>query len=200
MDDRLVAWARQVKARRKGTDAGRRSPPLWLFTDDRRLPDPCAAVAALPRGLAGVVFRHDGAPGRAVLALRVARLCRERRLVLAVAGDWRLAARCHAGLHLRAGHAPVAPRWMRHLTASAHGRADVVRGRRADTALGFISPVFVTASHPVARGLGPARWARLARLAGGRAAALGGLDGATVRRLPGCAGAGAISALAPKSV
>ena len=199
MDLRLVAWGRQVKARQvKAGLAGRRSPPLWLFTDQRRLADPCAAVAALPRGLGGVVFRHDGAPGRAGLALQVARLCRERRLRLAVSGDWRLAARCHAGLHLRGGRAPLAPRWLPRLTASAHGAADIRRGRLAGAALVFVSPVFPTSSHPAVGGLGPARWMRLAGMAPGRAAALGGIDGASIRRLARRAAAvGAISALMP---
>ena len=190
-----MAWARQVKAR--GVKAGGRSPPLWLFTDQARLPGPRAAVAALPRGLAGVVFRHDGALGRATMARHLARLCRDRRLVLAIAGDWRLAARCHAGLHLRGGRAPLAPRWLPRLTASAHGATDVARARRAGAALVFVSPVFPTPSHPAAAGLGPLRWASLARMLPDQAAALGGIDGGSVRLLPNCAAAGAISALGP---
>jgi len=191
MDVRLVSWAREVKARAAGP------PPLWLFTDQRRHPDLCAVVAALPRGLAGVVFRHDGAPGRRELALRVARICRERRLALVVAGDWRLAARCHAGLHLRAGRAPLAPRGLARVSASAHGAAEIVRARAAGVAVIFVSPVFATASHPGARGLGATRWALLARLAPKRVAALGGIDGDSVRRLArGGIAVGAVTALA----
>ncbi len=200
MDVRLVAWGRQVKARQAKLPGaklpGRKPPPLWLFTDHRRLVDPRAAVAALPRGLAGVVFRHDGTPGRVELALQVARICRERRLDLAVSGDWRLAARCRAGLHLRGGRVPTAPRWLPRLTASAHTAADIRRGRLAGAAAVFVSPAFATPSHPAAAGLGPLRWARLARMAPGRAAALGGVDGRSVKRLAqdGVA-VGAVSAL-----
>src|SRR5580692_5856621 len=101
MDDRLIAWARAVKSR----GGASRGPVLWLFTDERRLPDPLAAVARLPAG-AGVVFRHDADPRRAELGRALAKLCRRRRLVLAVAGDWRLAVALRAGLHLRGGRRP----------------------------------------------------------------------------------------------
>ncbi len=157
---------------------------LWLFTDTARLADPLAAIGRLPAGLCGVVLRDDGRPDRARLGRRIAHVCRQRRLALAVAGDWRLAAALRAGLHLRGGARPAtAPRFLRALTASAHGRAEVCRARRAGAGLIFASPVFATASHPLATGLGPLRWARMTRGTGG-AAALGGIDGATIRRLP----------------
>ena len=89
MDVRLMAWA-QAAAARPG--AFPRLPKLWLFTDARRLPDPRHAAARLPRGLAGVVLRHDGEPGREALGRDLARICRVRRLALVVAGDVRLAA------------------------------------------------------------------------------------------------------------
>ncbi len=168
---------------------------LWLFTDARRLADPLPAAARLPRRLAGVVLRHDGAPGRAALGRDLAALCRERGLALSVAGDWRLAAALGAGLHLRGGRRPAgAPRNLRALTSSAHGVAELRRGRRQG-ALAFLSPAFASASHPGAAGLGPCRWGLAARRGGGGAAALGGIDARSVRRLPCCAGAGAIGAL-----
>ena len=175
-------------------------PVLWLFTDARRLPDPRAAVARLPAGLCGVVFRHDGDSRRAELGQALAKLCRRRRLPLVVAGDWRLAAALRAGLHLRGGRrASHAPRWCRAVTSSAHGLPELRRARRAGALVAFLSPAFATASHPDAPPLGPARWGRMARGARGIAvAALGGVDGSTIRRLPPrlCAGAGAIGALA----
>lgn len=171
-------------------------PVLWLFTDAARLPDVRGAVARLPRRLAGVVLRDDALAGRRQLARDLARLCRARGLMLAVAGDWRLAASVGAGLHLRAGRRPAgAPHWLTALTSSAHGVADLVRARRAGVPAVFLSPVFGTASHPGAPALGPTRWARGARHVGG-AMALGGIDGRSVRRLPRwCGGAGAIGAL-----
>ena len=171
---------------------------LWLFTDAARLPDPLPAIARLPRGLCGVVFRHDGAPARLALGLAIARLCRERRLWLVVAGDARLAARLHAGWHMRGGRMLAPRRHPDRATASAHNAADLRRARRAGAALAFLSPVFATASHSGAAGLGVARWAALAQRGGLAVAALGGIDGRSARRLPRrvCAGVGAIGALA----
>ena len=161
---------------------------LWLFTDPVRLPDPRAAVAALPRGLCGVVFRHDDP----ALAQDLARICRARRNALVIAGNWRLAATFKAGEHLRRGHGPARARLV---TSSAHTAMEVRRARRAGAALIFLSPVFATASHPTAKGLGVVRWAALAR--GGNVAALGGIDGRSIQRLPRvCAAIGAIGALA----
>ncbi len=170
-----------------------RRPTLWLFTDAARVPDPLPAIAALPPGLCGVVFRHDGVEGRAVLARAVAACCRQRRVALSVAGDWRLAALLGAGVHRRAGCAE--PPRGRFRTASAHSRAELLQARRAG-ALVFLSPVFPTASHPGASTLGPVRWAALAGQPGA-ALALGGIDASSARRLPRCriAGAGAITAL-----
>ncbi len=171
---------------------------LWLFTDARRLPDPLPAIAALPRGLCGVVFRHDGWAGRAALARQVADLCRARGLALTVAGDQRLAHALGAGVHLRRGERP--PKGLKRggwVTASAHSASEV-RAARAHTALVFLSPVWPTPSHPAAAGLGVLRWSRLAVRAGG-ALALGGVSGRTVGRLPRAlaSGIGAIAAVVP---
>ena len=192
MDSRLLAWA-YARHRRSPL------PLLWLFTDARRLPDPRPAVSRLPRGMAGVVLRHDGEPGRAALGRDLARLCRARRLVLVVAGDTRLAAALHAGVHLRGGRWP-GPRRRRGtlVTSSAHGFADLRRARAAGAGLVFLSPVFPTLSHPEARVLGPVRWSHLALASPVPVAALGGVDGSNLRRLamPVCRGVGAIGALA----
>jgi thiamine-phosphate pyrophosphorylase len=193
MDSRLLAWAHA--SRRPGSDL----PRVWLFTDARRLPDPRPAVARLPRGLAGVVLRHDGEPGRAILGRDLARICRARRLALVVAGDTRLAASLGAGVHLRAGRWPGIPRRHRGLiTSSAHCLPDLRRARRAGAVLAFLSPVFPTLSHPDAPVLGPVRWTRLAGAATLRVAALGGVDGSSIRGLPRrvCQAVGAIGALA----
>ena len=194
MDVRLIAWARAASARRD-----RRLPTLWLFTDARRLPDPRPVAACLPRGLAGVVLRHDGEPGRLMLGRDLARICRARRLILVVAGDARLAAALGAGMHLRSGRWPGATRPGRGLvTSSAHGLTDLQRARRAGAALAFLSPAFATASHPDVMALGPVRWAHLAGSAGLPVAALGGITGTSIRRLPAriCRAVGAIGALA----
>jgi thiamine-phosphate pyrophosphorylase len=193
MDHRLVAWARAVKSRN-----GAAGPPsLWMFTDHHRLPDPLPAIARLPRGLAGVVFRPEGVADPRRMGRAVARLCRARRLVLVVAGNWRLAADLGAKMHLRGGRAVPGMRRRMALTSSAHGMAELVRARRAGVMLSFLSPVFATQSHPGAMGLGPTRWAAMARRSSGAVAALGGITGGSVRQMPRtrCKGVGAIGAL-----
>ena len=170
---------------------------LWLFTDAARLADPLAAIARLPLGICGVVFRQEDA----ALGRRVAALCRARRVALVVAGDARLAAALQAGVHLRRGRWPGVVRARRKRgdlrTASAHNGAELRRAARAGADLVFLSPAFATASHPGARSLGAARWARLAgTMAGPLVYALGGVEGGNVRRLGwGCAGAGAVGGL-----
>ena len=133
-------------------------------------------------------------------AARLARLCRQRRLVLVVAGDARLAANLGAGVHLRAGRWPGPIRIKRLVTSSAHDGQELRRARQAGADACFLSPVFPTASHPGAAALGVLRFAHLANRAaraGTVVLALGGIDGRSVRRLPrgACAGAGAIGAL-----
>jgi thiamine-phosphate pyrophosphorylase len=191
MDLRLLSWG-YARARRGGL------PVLWLFTDADRLPDPLPAAARLPKGIAGVVLRHDSDPGRVALGRALVRICRARRLALVVAGDARLAAALRAGIHLRGGRWPGPPRPPGIVTSSAHSLAELRRARRAGADLAFLSPAFPTASHAGAPGLGACRWSRLAAQAGLRVAALGGVDGRTVRRLPRrlCCGVGAIGALA----
>ena len=197
MDLKLLAWG----LRRNRLPL----PRLWLFTDDQRLRDPRASVAGLPRGQAGVVLRHDHDPERAALGRELARICRERRLVLVVAGDARLATALKAGVHLRGGYWPGSIRPRGVVTSSAHTVPDLKRAARAGAGLAFLSPAFATASHASAPGLGPLRWGAMVRLAmaghhgggGMRLAALGGVNGANIRRLPSrvCAAAGAIGAL-----
>jgi len=190
MDLSLVAWGRAVKARR----GARRLPTLWFFTDPVRTPDVLGAVRCLPRGLCGVVFRHDGAPERTGLLRELARICRERRLVLVAAGA-RPGLPAGVGRHLRRGRGRAG---VGLVTSSAHDRAELVRARRAGASLVFVSPAFPTASHPGASPLGAARWGLLTRRAGLPVAALGGVDGRNVRRLPRwTAAAGAIGALLP---
>lgn len=168
-------------------------PPLILVSDEVRLPDPLAAAALLPPG-SGVLLRHYGDPARAARAAALAGLCRRRRLVLLVAGDWRLAARLGAaGLHLPEGlarHGVLAPAlgWVRRrhalLTVAAHSPSALGRaaGLGADAAL--VSPVFPSRSHPGAPVVGPLRLGLWSRRAGLGMVALGGVSAASAKRLP----------------
>jgi thiamine-phosphate pyrophosphorylase len=81
-------------------------------------------------------------------------------------------------------------------TASAHGVAELRRAERAKAGCVFLSPVLPTRSHPGAPALGPVRWGLIARKSSIPVLALGGITGASVRRVPArwCAGVGVIGA------
>lgn len=197
MDLLLIRRARALASRRRRFS---HLPVLWLFSDWYVLPDPCPAVALLPRALSGVVFCHDRAPGRATLGRRLARLCRVRRIALVVAGDGRLAAALGAGVHLRRGRWPDSRRPQRGWrVASAHNRAELARAVRAGVDGVFLSPLFATKSHPEACPLGVLRWLLLARRTRLPVFAFGGVTGDLAASLPArnCAGFAAIRALAP---
>lgn len=195
MDARLVGWARAVKSRRRRVAGA--APPLWLFTDAARGGDVIAAVAGLPKGLCGVVFRHDGEVGRVALARAVWRICNMRRLTMVIAGEQ--VGFCGPGAHLRGGRmTPKRGARAGFRTASAHGVAGLIQAGRSDAGLVFLSPAFQTASHPGQGWLGAVRWAGLARRCAIPVAALGGIDGRSAMRLPRwAAAAGAIGALLP---
>lgn len=173
-------------------------PGLILLTDVRRLPDPLPALRRLPRGSA-VILRHYEWPyaRRLALARAMASLCQQRCLILLVAGDARLARAVGAdGVHLPQGLLPLAAglrRRFRLVTAAAHDAGAVARAARAGVDAVLVSPVFATASHPGAAGLGVVRFAALvcqAQSKGLRAYALGGMDTVMARRLKAIAMAG----------
>lgn len=202
---KLTALARQLNARhtRRRATPTRRLPPALLLTDGLRLPDPEPAAAALPRGSA-VVLRHDGHPERDRLALRLARLCRARGLLLLVANDGALARRVGAdGMHFSERLGPRAarwtglkPRWL--ITIAAHSRPALIAAARAGADAVLLAPVFATLSHPAGAPLGPVRFAALVRASPIPAYALGGVDARSVRRLKdsGAVGIAAIGGLA----
>ena len=195
-----AAWGRFA---RPGPDG---LPRLWLFSDPVRLPDPRAAMAALPRG-AGVVARGL-APG---LLGPVARIARQRGLRLVVAGDGRAALALGAGLHLpdRRDSVGVLPFLLARrgrggvlLTLACHGgQRGAARSRRLRPDGIFLSPLFPTASHPGAPALGPLLWVALARGLPAPCLALGGISPARLRAVPRRAsGVAAIGGLAPPPV
>ncbi|WP_327753274.1 thiamine phosphate synthase [Sphingobium sp. SJ10-10] len=154
-------------------------PTIWLMTDERVGEAALlAAVARLPMGEAGVIFRHYRTPKaeRRALFDRVARIARARRLVLMLGGAARQAQGWHAdGWHGRDGRG-----WGKALLHSmpAHGGREMLSARRAGADLVFLSPLFPTRSHPDARALGRMRFAALARLGNGPVIALGGVRAA----------------------
>ena len=169
----------------------RSGPPLpgaWLFSD-ARLGVPVERLAAfLPPG-SGIVLRHDGlSPGaRWRLARRLMRIARARRLVVLLAAPPALARRWGAdGVHLRqplARGAAQARRLGLRLSMPVHDGGEARRARSAGADIVFVSPLHATRSHPGAPGLGRKAWLRLARLAGARAVALGGMTPPRARAL-----------------
>ena len=162
---------------------GRGLPPLILMTDDARDVDWIEAVAALPRG-AAVIVRHRDPRAREMLARRLRGVTRAAGVTLVIADDEALAVRVRAdGLHIPQRHGVRAaaiksrhPHWL--VTASAHDTAAM----RVQADAVIVGPVFATASHPGAHGLGAARFASLAN--GARHVyALGGVDAVSVQRL-----------------
>lgn len=163
-------------------------PDAWLFSDERLAADMAELAAILPPG-SGIVVRHDGlAPGaRWRLFRRLARIARARKLRLLLAGTPALAKRWGAdGVHLRqplARRAAQAHRLGLIATLPVHDTREARAARRARADAAFVSPLHPTRSHPGAPALGRAAWLRLARLAGTKAVALGGMTPTRARAL-----------------
>jgi thiamine-phosphate pyrophosphorylase len=195
----LWRLARRLEARRLGRKP---FPPLLLFTDPARTPDPAAAAERLPRG-AGVVFRAFGAPDALATGQALARVCRRRGLVLMVGADPELARRLKAaGVHLPqrlAGRAGVirALRRRFRITAAAHDLSSALKARRAGAEALVISPVFPSRSPSARRALGPMALAGLVRRARVPTYALGGVNAPSARALglTGVFGLAAVDAL-----
>jgi thiamine-phosphate pyrophosphorylase len=182
-------------AERLAAAAGSPLPPLILFTDDERLPDPVAAAKALPRGSLVIVRARD-ARQRRDLALALREVARARGLLLSIAGDAALARSVGAdGVHLPQAQIGEAAR-LRHrflVTASAHSLAAFRRAGPVDAMI--LSAVFPTASHPGRVALGVCRANLMAQLAPLPVYALGGISAENARRLRGFCGIAAIGAL-----
>lgn len=172
------------------------------MTDNRRLPDPLAAVRMLPPGSAVIVREIE--PVRRRILLRLLRpTCRRRRLRLLVAADERLGREAD-GLHLPEAMArrgavrrPGLRRSGTLLTAAAHSARAIRRAAALGVDAVLLAPVFATDSHPGAASLGVLRFARLVRSSPVPVYALGGITAETARRLRGSGAAGfaAIGAL-----
>ncbi|MDZ4319872.1 MAG: thiamine phosphate synthase [Phenylobacterium sp.] len=198
-DLRRTAWS---LSRRAG--AQKPLPPLLLFTDPSRTPDPVAAARTLPAG-AAVVYRAFGAADR----LRVARALRQvtRRLGvgLLIGADPALARDCAAdGVHRPERRAHLAgrlrrahPDWL--ITAAAHSLPAARRGLAFGADAVVVSAVFPSRSPSAGPPLGPIRLAALVRAAGGPVFALGGINTKNARRLlaSGVVGLAAVEGLSP---
>ncbi|MFM8755379.1 MAG: thiamine phosphate synthase [Phenylobacterium sp.] len=162
---------------------GKSPPPLLVFTDPDRTPDPAALARRLPRGT-GLVYRSFGAPDAGRIAFELSAIARRRGLVLLIGADRGLAMRCKAqGLHLPERMAGQAPRLRRRgwiVTAAAHSAA---AARRPGIDAFVVSAVFPSASRSAGPALGVLRFAQLARRARAPVYALGGVSNVTAGRL-----------------
>ncbi|MFM8374937.1 MAG: thiamine phosphate synthase, partial [Phenylobacterium sp.] len=133
----------------------RAPPPLLVFTDPDRTPDPVALALSLPRGT-GLVYRAFGAPDRLEIARALAAIARRRGLVLFIGADVGLAVRIGAaGLHLPERLAGRAPRLRRQgwlITAAAHS---LRAARRPGVDAFILSAVFPSASPSAGAPIGP---------------------------------------------
>ena len=168
--------------------------PIALFlTDEVRVPDPIAAVDALPMGV-GVIVRDYGRADRAEVAAAIVEICRDSGRLVLIAGDAGLARALNAdGVHWPA--AMVASHAVRRhgfdvVTAAAHNRREVTAAVRARANAVLVSPVFPTASHPGHAALGVNAFARLALAAPVPVYAMGGVRVADGGRLAMAGAAG----------
>jgi len=190
-------------ARRLNPDSA--SVALIAMTDPERLPDPYAALAALPPGSALIWRAYDETPLYET-ARRLTVAARGKGCILIVAGSPRLAGRLGiVGIHLPERDIARRRNIAAHVlvTAACHSERAVIEAARAGADAVLISPVLPTESHPGGKVLGIARLARLAALAGALgmpAYALGGITDEThIRRLrgTGIAGVAGIGFLLP---
>jgi thiamine-phosphate pyrophosphorylase len=174
---------------------GKSLPVVWFVTDPQRTPDPVAIAQRLPRGT-GVVVRHFGLAGAEATARRLAEVAEARGLILLIGADAPMAARVGAaGVHLPERDAAMAaalkaahPDWI--VTAAAHSRTAVRSAFAAGAGAVLLSAIFSSASPSAGAPIGVRALGRIARRARGPVYALGGVNGATARRLIGTGVAG----------
>ena len=203
MTDQTLTKVAQRLNRRFRQERGGDLPPVLMLTDERRLPDPVAALGNLPRGSA-VILRHYSlpAPDRRALgeALRTETAARNMRLL--VAADATMARDLDAdGLHVPEGMIGRLHRWRQAgrfdlVTTAVHSLPAMQRAVRAGADALLLSPVFPTGSHPGASSLGPVRAALWLGRVTAPVYALGGVSDQTAQRLLpfGFAGLAAVGA------
>lgn len=166
-------------------------PSIWLMTDERIAPDALLrAVASLPRGKAGIIFRHYRTAPKARRALfdRLLAVARRRRLPIFLAGP---AGRAKAwGANGWHGPTRSSGGWPLLHSMAVHDARDLEAAERAGADLIFVSPLFPTRSHPDGRALGRVRFAALARGASIAVMALGGVRMEHGRQLRGLGASG----------
>ena len=155
-------------------------PRAWLMTDERMGERLWTAIDRLPVH-AGVVFRHYRTPAdiRATLAHRIAHICHERTLTLAIAADEEMARALGADLIHNPREIPADLPFSR----SVHSIAEAAAAKEDGASLVFVSPVFATRSHPGQKPLGCLLARQIAETAKVPAIALGGMNANEFQRL-----------------
>lgn len=190
---KLAAAARALNA------ASRARAPFHLafLTDRRRGPDPVLVARVLPAG-AAIILRDYDDPGRAATAPVLQEIAEARGLILMIGGDAELAREVGAdGVHLRADQLGAPPSCAGLiLSAACHSAAELERAGAIGADIALLSPVFPTASHRGAEGLGADEFRRLAAASPIPVLALGGVDERNAALLagPNVAGLAAIGA------
>jgi thiamine-phosphate pyrophosphorylase len=154
-------------------------PRIWLMTDERII-DLFGAIARLPRG-SGILFRHHSLDQTTRRALfdRVRMLARRCRHVIILADTPRIAKAWGAdGAHHRSALTSQGLR-----TVAVHNPAERMTATRTRADLMFVSPAFVTQSHPGKAALGPVRLGLLAGANRARVIALGGMNATRAKSL-----------------
>ena len=197
---------RRAPKRKPPLGSGRALPPLLFVTDPQRTLNPAAVAERLPQGC-GVIYRAFGAPDALDIARTLRRIADRRGLTLLVGADEALGTQAGAdGLHLPerlvAGAERVRarrPGWL--ITGAAHDARALNAAAQAQLDAALLSPAFLSRSSSARRPLGPARVSALIRHAALPVYALGGINGATARRLldTGAAGFAVVEALAGSS-
>jgi len=179
---------------------GKNLPILMLVSDDVRLADPEALLKQLPRG-AFVLLRSKSEKKLKSLAGKIIPSAHKLGLGVLIAGPVRLAHALGAdGAHInealikrRAIH-NIWPGAGRHngalrkgfiLSASAHGRAGLMRAKDAGVDFVLLGHAFASQSHPDTPALGVIRFCLLASQSPVPVVAIGGLNktNARARRL-----------------
>lgn len=156
-------------------------PREWLMTDERIGNRLWQAIDALPEGNSGIVFRHYSiaADDRAELARRVAAVCQERGLTLAIGRDVSLANSLMAHLI----HNPDESLGTLPASRSAHSFDEAQEAWRTGARLIFLSPIFATRSHPGQEPLPRAEAIRVTTASPVPVIALGGMNRARFSEL-----------------
>jgi thiamine-phosphate pyrophosphorylase len=164
---------------------GRTLPRAWFMTDPKRTPDPAAIAAQLPKGW-GVVYRHFGAPDRFTTGAKLARICKQRGLILLVSADPALAADIGAdGVHWPEARLHGVRHRSPHFieTASAHSRPGLARAHALKLDAAFFSAVFPSNSPSAGKAIGPLRFVAITRDAPLPVYGLGGINAENATRI-----------------